>query len=139
MMKRYIPWLTAAVAFLPLSLAVAKPKTNVLCALNSVHQCEADQGCEQVAPELVGIQSRFVEVDFKKGVMRGRRTGRQTSFTFSETPGGRWVLQGTEGNEEGDLGGVGYVMTIDPETADFSMSVASSDLILGIFGSCTNL
>ena len=139
MMKKTITMLALGLA-LGTTAAVAEPVTGtepVLCGIFEVHECVAEDGCEQVRPQDINIRTRFLTVDFRKREIRAKGTERKTTVDEVREVGNKLVLAGAESGEATGEAGIGYSLTITKDTGRMAMSITGDDVTFTVFGSCT--
>jgi hypothetical protein len=109
--------------------AVLDGSVPILCAPQSVLECDAAKGCERVAPDAVDLPS-FVTVDVgRSSVDANDGSGRHADIRSATLLDGRLVLQGSER-------GRGWSMVIE-EAGALSVGVVDDRVAFNVFGRCT--
>jgi hypothetical protein len=111
-------------------MAVAAPldgSTPILCAVNSVTECE-DGGCERVTAEESKVPP-FVRIDVQKKILSSVDGARTSPITQVVRNGGRLMVQGMQ-----NLRIWGAV--INEQTGQMSATIGEDDGAFVIVGAC---
>jgi hypothetical protein len=126
--------LVMAATLLGAEVAAAQALVNLgsiplLCAMTSVLECSAADGCQRVAPDAVNLP-HFLAVDVPGQVVAAQgNTGRQARIERVQRTDGRIVLQGGQD-------GRAWTMLIGDAGA-LSGTVVDHDAAFTVFGRCT--
>lgn len=121
------------------SAAQVSGKDPVMCGLFEVQECLAERGCERVKPHEVNLRTRFLEVDFKKRMVRAKGTERSSKVDKVYEVGNKLVLAGAAPGDAAGEDGVGFSMTITKDNGHMVMAVTGDEVSFVVFGACTTL
>jgi hypothetical protein len=105
---------------------------SMLCATNSVVECQDDGDCSTGSPSEMNVP-QFIEVDLRgKRLSTTRASGlnRATEILYLQRQGEQIVLQGYEN-------GRAFSFVIREKTGLLSAAIAAEGLTVGVFGACT--
>ena len=113
-------------------------KTNLLCTVQQLHECDSFSGC---APLDSGYSAplKHLDVDFKRGSVQLEDVKVQLSSPISNTQvvEGKLILQGTDNGLKNDTqDGAGWSMSINQRYGTMILSVAGQDVAFVGFGAC---
>jgi len=111
---------------------------SVLCAMTEVYECVMISGCERVAPQEVGLQATFLDVDFKKREIRAKGADQVSVADRLFEVGDKLVLAGAEATDWVEDRAVGYSLTVTKATGEMVLSSAGDNVAFVVFGSCTD-
>lgn len=117
---------------------VVSGKEPALCAMSEVYECVVVSGCEQVAPQEVGLLTSFLTIDFKKREIRAKGTEQVTVADKLFEVGDKLVLAGAEATDWVEDRAVGYSLTVTRASGEMVLSSAGDDVAFVVFGNCTN-
>ena len=113
--------------------------TPLLCAVQTVSQCDAGAPCEAVTPARVNVPD-FLQIDVRSRIISATpETGirRQTVIDYSEQLDGKLVLQGADDGIEDVRDGLAWSLVIDDTSGKLVLSAAGDGFALVGFGACT--
>ena len=111
----------------------------MLCAMQSVTQCDAGADCVSVTPENVNLPD-FFQIDVSGKVISSTpESGRDstTPIERSEILDGKLVLQGADDGVEDVRDGLGWTISINEETGKMVISASGDGFATVVFGACT--
>ena len=141
-MKKAVKFISATTLFLGVANAQAVNYASgqpPLCAIQSVSECVAGQGCDSLMPYEVNLPDFFVIDPASRLLVTTPDNGvqRKTPIEYNERLDGKLMLQGADDGIEDVRDGVAWSMAIDEETGRLVMTVAGDAFALAAFGACT--
>jgi hypothetical protein len=121
------------------SAATFDGSKTILCAMQSVTQCDAGTDCVSVTPENVNLPD-FFQIDVAGKVISSTpESGREatTPIERSEILDGKLVLQGADDGIEDVRDGLGWTIAINEETGKMVISASGDGFATVVFGACT--
>lgn len=112
---------------------------TLLCALQSVMQCEAGADCTRVTPDDANLPD-FIEIDVAGNIVRqpaDLESGRNTAIERIETLDGKLILQGGDDGVPGIRDGQGWTIAIAEDSGKLVLSAAGDGFGTVAFGACT--
>jgi len=105
--------------------------TPLLCAVNTVMECDGSGQCRRHAANGASQFPSFLRVNVpQKVITAGGTDGRQTEIKTVTRLDGRLILHGGEN-------GRGWAATIAEDTGRMSAGVVAEDFTFALFGACT--
>ncbi len=120
---------------------LAKPfdgSKPLLCAVQSVSQCDAGVDCISVTTDDVGLPDLFI-VDPGKNIIRATPesgSDRTTIVEHRESLDGKLMLQGADEGIEDFKDGLGWTMAIDELSGKLVFSASGDGFAIVVFGAC---
>ena len=111
----------------------------MLCATQSVIQCDAGADCVTLTPESVNVPD-FFQVDAGSKLITTTPeagTDAKTAIERSELRDGKLMLQGADDGIEGVRDGLGWTMAINDTTGKMVLTASGDSFALVVFGACT--
>lgn len=132
--------LSAAPSFAASGASVGAPfdgKTNLVCTVQQLFECDSYAGCRAVAED-VAFPIRHLDVDVSKRSIRIEHlaTDLTSPITTSEVVEGKLLLQGTDSGIKGETGGGGYTLSINQTYGNMILTVAGQDAAFVAMGAC---
>lgn len=140
----YLKAFTIAIAASVLSFSAAiganetKLKDVIICAVTEMHACELYQGCRELKPNETNAPD-FMKINLKDMELTGRRyDGTYATLKIgSKTRLPKLLLlQGINGEPEELQDGLAYNMAIQVDTGRMAASVASTETVYSLLGTC---
>ena len=112
-------------------------KTNLVCTVQRLFECDSYAGCRAVAED-VAYPIRHLDVDVgKKAVTIEHIESNLTSaITSSAVVQDKLVLQGTDSGLKGEPGGGGWSMSINQTYGTMIMTTTGQDVAFVGMGAC---
>jgi len=136
------------VALLPLLVCLATPslaasgapfdgKTNLLCTVQQLFECDSYAGCRAVGED-VAFPIRHLDVDVGTRTIRIEHLAADLTSPIgtSEVVQGKLLLQGTDSGIKGEMGGGGYTLSINQTYGNMILTVAGHDVAFVGMGGC---
>ncbi len=112
-------------------------KTNLVCTVQQLFECDSYAGCHGVAGE-VAFPIRHLDVDFGNHAIKIEhlQADLTSPIARSEVIEGKLVLQGTDSGLSGEVDGGGYTMTVNQRYGTMILSIAGQDAAFVATGAC---
>lgn len=114
----------------PAAAANLDGSTPMLCAVNTIMECDTSGKCERHSPALHPDFPPFLRVNVPQRLITTGHDGRKTEIKAATRLDGRLILHGGEN-------GRGWAATIMEQSGRMSAGVVADDFIFTIFGHCT--
>ena len=129
--------ITVVVALLALAMQGAAPasaaydgSTPLLCAVNTVMECDGTGQCQRHAVSGQSQFPSFLRVNVPQKVITAASDGRKTEIKAVSRLDGKLILHGGEN-------GRGWAATIAEDTGRMSAGVVADEFTFALFGACT--
>ena len=132
--------IAATVVGVSTAIAADETKVNemIVCAVTEIHACELYQGCRELKPSETNAPD-FMKINLKKMELTGRRYD-GTYATLQIASKTRLpkllLLQGINAEPEELADGLAYNMAIHVDTGRMAASVASTETVYSLLGTC---
>jgi hypothetical protein len=112
-------------------------KTNLVCTVQQLFECDSYAGCRTVAED-VAFPIRHLDVDVGKRAIKIEHLEADLTspITNSEVVQGKLLLQGTDGGIKGEAGGGGFTLSINQTYGNMILTVAGQDVAFVGMGAC---
>ncbi len=129
--------LGAAPSFAAPSGAPFDGKTNLICTVQQLFECDSYAGCRAVGED-VAFPIRHLDVDVSKRTIRIEHLEADLTspISNSEVVQGKLLLQGTDSGIKGETGGGGYTLSINQTYGNMILTVAGQDVAFVGMGAC---
>ena len=136
-------WLIAPAAVVVADEEVFDGDNELLCSITQHFECTVDDGCRAVdAFEINAVE--YMIVDAKNMEIENTQfdtdSGRLvTRIERVETLENKLILQGAEADEDEEIDGLGWTMSISDPTGTMAMSAVGENVAFVMFGNCAPL
>jgi hypothetical protein len=112
-------------------------KTNLVCTVQQLFECDSYAGCRAVGED-VAFPIRHLDVDVSKRMIRIEHLEADLTspISNSEVVQGKLLLQGTDSGIKGETGGGGYTLSINQTYGNMILTVAGQDVAFVGMGAC---
>ena len=112
-------------------------KTNLVCTVQQLFECDSYAGCRTVAED-VAFPIRHLDVDVGKRAIKIEHLEADLTspITNSEVVQGKLLLQGTDSGLKGESGGGGYTLSINQMYGNMILTVTGQDVAFVGMGAC---
>lgn len=112
-------------------------KTNLVCTVQQLFECDSYAGCRAVGED-VAFPIRHLDVDVGKRTIRIEHLEADLTspITSNEVVQGKLLLQGTDSGIKGEAGGGGYTLSINQTYGNMILTVAGQDVAFVGMGAC---
>ncbi len=112
-------------------------KTNLVCTVQQLFECDSYAGCRAVGED-VAFPIRHLDVDVGKRTIRIEHLDADLTspINTSEVVQGKLLLQGTDSGIKGETGGGGYTLSINQTYGNMILTVAGHDVAFVGMGAC---
>ena len=112
-------------------------KTNLVCTVQQLFECDSYAGCRAVGED-VAFPIRHLDVDVGKRTIKIEHLDADLTspITTSEVVEGKLLLQGTDSGIKGETGGGGYTLSINQAYGNMILAVAGQDVAFVGMGGC---
>lgn len=112
-------------------------KTNLVCTVQQLFECDSYAGCRAVAED-VAYPIRHLDVDVGKRTIKIEHLDADLTspIASSEIIQGKLLLQGTDSGLKGEAGGGGYSLSINQTYGNMILTVAGQDVAFVGMGAC---
>ena len=136
-------WLIAPVAMVVADDEVFDGDEELLCSITQHFECTVDDGCRAVdALEINALEYMIVDAKNKEientefDIDSGRLVSRIERL---ETLENKLILQGAEADEDEEIDGLGWTISISDPTGTMTISAAGENVAYVMFGNCAPL
>ena len=112
-------------------------KTNLICTVQQLFECDSFAGCRAVTED-VAFPIRHLDLDMGKRTIKIEHLDADLTSPIarSEVVQGKLLLQGTDAGIKGEVGGGGYTLSINQTYGNLILTVAGHDVAFVGMGGC---